>query len=68
MRHDSHYVDEIQQRRTHRSEEQFRSTLSSRTRSSRAVEIGDLTELSDSIKEKGVLEPLLVKPNPKAGN
>ncbi|NJM52795.1 MAG: ParB/RepB/Spo0J family partition protein, partial [Blastocatellia bacterium] len=26
------------------------------------VEIGDLTELTSSIKEKGVLEPLLVKP------
>jgi ParB family chromosome partitioning protein len=27
------------------------------------VEIGDLTELSSSIKQNGVLEPLLVKPN-----
>jgi ParB family chromosome partitioning protein len=31
------------------------------------VEIGDLTELTGSIKEKGVLEPLLVKPNRQAG-
>jgi ParB family chromosome partitioning protein len=27
------------------------------------VEIGDLTELTTSVKEKGVLEPLLVKPS-----
>src|SRR5919205_622757 len=31
------------------------------------VEIGDLTELTASIKEKGVLEPLLVKPAREPG-
>jgi ParB family chromosome partitioning protein len=31
------------------------------------VEIGDLTELTDSIREKGVLEPLLVKPSEVGG-
>jgi ParB family chromosome partitioning protein len=31
------------------------------------VEIGDLTELTSSIKEKGVLEPLLVKPSAIGG-
>jgi ParB family chromosome partitioning protein len=31
------------------------------------VEIGDLTELTASIKEKGVLEPLLVKPSKLSG-
>lgn len=61
MRHDFHYVEELN--RTNRpigkiipidqiepNPEQPRT------------EIGDLTELSNSIKEKGVLEPLLVKP------
>jgi ParB family chromosome partitioning protein len=31
------------------------------------VEIGDLTELTISVKEKGVLEPLLVKPSAQKG-
>lgn len=61
MRHDYHYVEELS--RAHRpvgkvieidriepNPEQPRT------------EIGDLTDLSASIKEKGVLEPLLVKP------
>lgn len=61
MRHDFHYVDELN--RTNRpigkiipidkiepNPEQPRT------------EIGDLTELAASIREKGVLEPLLVKP------
>lgn len=62
MRHDSHYVERIAARsrsigRTipidliHPNPEQPR------------VEFGDLTELTNSIREKGVLEPLLVKPN-----
>jgi ParB family chromosome partitioning protein len=61
MRHDYHYVEELS--RAHRpvgkvieidriepNPEQPRT------------EIGDLTDLSASIKEQGVLEPLLVKP------
>lgn len=61
MRHDSHYVDEISRQsraigktipisKIHPNPEQPRS------------EFGDLTDLSNSIREKGVLEPLLVKP------
>src|SRR2546422_2334434 len=62
MRHDAHYVEEL--------------TQSSATHVGRLIpidkldpnpdqprtEIGDLTELTLSIREKGVLEPLLVKP------
>lgn len=61
MRHDAHYVEEL--------------TRSSRTvgriipisqiepnPDQPRVEIGDLTDLTSSIKQKGVLEPLLVKP------
>lgn len=63
MRHDSHYVDQIA----------ARSRSVGRTISIEAIypnpeqprsEFGDLTDLSDSIREKGVLEPLLVKPKP----
>jgi ParB family transcriptional regulator, chromosome partitioning protein len=63
MRHDAHYVEELTQQ-------------SSTTYVGRLIpidkldpnpdqprtEIGDLTELTASISEKGVLEPLLVKP------
>ncbi len=61
MRHDAHYVEELA--RTHRSigrvipiEKIAPNPEQPRT------EIGDLTELTDSIKQNGVLEPLLVKP------
>src|SRR3982751_4091479 len=61
MRHDYHYVEEltrsnrpigkvIQIDRIEPNPEQPRH------------EFGDLTELTESIREKGVLEPLLVKP------
>jgi ParB family chromosome partitioning protein len=62
MRHDYHYVEELTRSnrpvgkiipidRIEPNPEQPR------------VEFGDLTELTESIREKGVLEPLLVKPN-----
>lgn len=62
MRHDFHYVEELSRAnrpvgkviaidRIEPNPEQPRS------------EFGDLSELTASIKEKGVLEPLLVKPN-----
>jgi ParB family chromosome partitioning protein len=61
MRHDAHYVEELA--RSHRSigsvipiEKIAPNPEQPRT------EIGDLTELTDSIKQNGVLEPLLVKP------
>ena len=61
MRHDAHYVEELA--RTQRSigkvipiEKIEPNPEQPRT------EIGDLTELTDSIKQNGVLEPLLVKP------
>lgn len=67
MRHDPHYIEEL---------------LGSKARTVGLViaidkiepnpeqprtEIGDLTDLTNSIKEKGVLEPLLVKPNRSTG-
>jgi ParB family chromosome partitioning protein len=61
MRHDSHYVDQIATRsrsvgRIIPIESVYPNPEQPRT------EFGDLTELTDSIREKGVLEPLLVKP------
>ncbi|MEQ1763653.1 MAG: ParB/RepB/Spo0J family partition protein [Pyrinomonadaceae bacterium] len=61
MRHDSHYVDQIASKsrsvgRTISIESIYPNPGQPRT------EFGDLTELTESIREKGVLEPLLVKP------
>ncbi len=62
MRHDSHYVEELA-----RSNRSFGKILPidkiEPNPDQPRTEIGDLTELTSSIKEKGVLEPLLVKPN-----
>lgn len=66
MRHDSHYVDEIATSvRTIGKTIQVHLIAPNPEQPRR--EIGDLTELANSITEKGVLEPLLVKPNPKIG-
>lgn len=62
MRHDSHYVEELA--RNYRSVGKIVpiNKIAPNPEQPR-VEIGDLTELSGSIKQNGVLEPLLVKPN-----
>lgn len=62
MRHDAHYVEEFA--RTTRSVGRVIpiNQIAPNPKQPR-VEIGDLTELSGSIKQNGVLEPLLVKPN-----
>lgn len=61
MRHDAHYVEELA--RTHRSIGKVIpiEKIAPNPEQPR-VEIGDLTELTESIKQNGVLEPLLVKP------
>ena len=66
MRHDSHYVEELSRPTRHIGRILSVKNLEPNPDQPR-VEIGDLTELSQSIKEKGVLEPILVKPN-KNGN
>lgn len=66
MRHDSHYVDEIATT-TRSIGKTIQIHLIAPNPEQPRREIGDLTELSNSIKEKGVLEPLLVKPDPKTG-
>lgn len=63
MRHDMHYVEELA--RGHRSVGKIIpiNKLEPNPEQPRS-EIGDLTELSGSIKQNGVLEPILVKPKP----
>lgn len=62
MRHDSHYVEELARSNRSVGKNIPISQIEPNPLQPR-VEIGDLTDLSSSIKEKGVLEPLLVKPN-----
>src|SRR3954471_4562277 len=63
MRHDSHYVEELASQspttigRLVNIDQLDPNPLQPR------VEIGDLTELISSVGERGVLEPLLVKPS-----
>ncbi len=66
MRHDSHYVEEFA--RANRSVgRKIQIDLIEPNPEQPRTDVGDLTELSGSIKEKGVLEPILVKPYPQAG-
>ena len=63
MRHDAHYVEELTQSNTttHVGRLIPIDKIDPNPDQPR-TEIGDLTELTASIREKGVLEPLLVKP------
>jgi ParB family transcriptional regulator, chromosome partitioning protein len=63
MRHDAHYVEELTQTNTttHVGRLVPIDKIDPNPDQPR-TEIGDLTDLTASIKEKGVLEPLLVKP------
>jgi ParB family chromosome partitioning protein len=64
MRHDSHYVEELLH--SHRSVGKVIPIDQIKPNPEQPrVEFGDLTELTASIREKGVLEPLLVKPKGK---
>lgn len=66
MRHDSHYVEELT-----RSNRSIGRTLPIEkiypNPEQPRVDIGDLKELASSIKQNGVLEPILVKPNKDDG-
>jgi len=61
MRHDSHYVDQIAAKSRSIGRTIPIATIFPNPEQPR-TEFGDLTELTESIREKGVLEPLLVKP------
>ncbi|MEP7039683.1 MAG: ParB/RepB/Spo0J family partition protein [Acidobacteriota bacterium] len=62
MRHDSHYVEEFAKMPNRSVGKIIPINQIEPNPDQPRVEIGDLTELAGSIKEKGVLEPLLVKP------
>ena len=63
MRHDSHYVEEFARTPNRSVGRIIQISQIEPNPDQPRVEIGDLTELAESIKQKGVLEPLLVKPN-----
>lgn len=67
MRHDAHYVEELAQHRPTPIGRMIALEKLDPNPEQPRVEIGDLTELTDSIREKGVLEPLLVKPTEAVG-
>jgi ParB family chromosome partitioning protein len=62
MRHDAHYVEEFAQKSRSVGRVIPINQIAPNPEQPR-VDIGDLTELSSSIEQNGVLEPLLVKPN-----
>src|SRR5438067_669234 len=62
MRHDAHYVEELTQTKTTHVGRMLPIDKLDANPDQPRREIGDLTDLTASIKEKGVLEPLLVKP------
>jgi ParB family chromosome partitioning protein len=62
MRHDAHYVEELTQTKTTHVGRMLPIDNLDANPDQPRREIGDLSELTASIKEKGVLEPLLVKP------
>jgi ParB family chromosome partitioning protein len=62
MRHDAHYVEELSQHRPTQIGRMIGVDKLDPNPEQPRVEFGDLSELTASIAEKGVLEPLLVKP------
>ncbi len=63
MRHDAHYVDELSHQRPTPVGRLIAVDLIDPNPEQPRVEIGNLEELIASVKDKGVLEPLLVKPS-----
>ena len=67
MRHDAHYVEELSSQSPAAIGRMISVEQLDPNPEQPRVEIGDLTELTTSVKEKGVLEPLLVKPSSQKG-
>jgi ParB family transcriptional regulator, chromosome partitioning protein len=67
MRHDAHYVEELSQHRPAPVGRMIALDKLDPNPEQPRVDFGDLGELTSSIAEKGVLEPLLVKPSPSTG-
>lgn len=67
MRHDAHYVEELSQHQPVAVGRMIPLDKIDPNPQQPRTEFGDLTELTSSIAEKGVLEPLLVKPSKQTG-
>ncbi|MDQ2977454.1 MAG: ParB/RepB/Spo0J family partition protein [Acidobacteriota bacterium] len=67
MRHDAHYVEELSQHQPAAIGRMIALGKIDPNPEQPRTEFGDLTELTASIAEKGVLEPLLVKPSRSNG-
>jgi ParB family chromosome partitioning protein len=67
MRHDAHYVEELSVYRPVPIGRLIAIDQIDPNPEQPRVEIGDLDDLTASIKEKGILEPLLVKPSKNSG-
>lgn len=67
MRHDAHYVEELSQQQPAAVGRMIAVDKIDPNPEQPRTEFGDLTELTASIAEKGVLEPLLVKPSRSNG-
>lgn len=67
MRHDAHYVEELAGQRPLPVGRFIAVESLEPNPEQPRVEIGDLSELTASIRDKGVLEPLLVRPSEKMG-
>src|SRR6267378_256449 len=67
MRHDAHYVEELSQHQPATVGRMVPIDKIDPNPEQPRTEFGDLTELTASIAEKGVLEPLLVKPSRSTG-
>jgi ParB family chromosome partitioning protein len=67
MRHDAHYVEELSQHQPAAVGRMINLDKIDPNPEQPRTDFGDLTELTASIAEKGVLEPLLVKPSRSTG-
>lgn len=67
MRHDRHYVEELESLRGGPIGRMIPIDRLEPNPSQPRVEFGQLDELVDSIREKGILEPLLVRPSEVGG-
>ena len=67
MRHDAHYVEELVQHQPAPLGRMISVDKIDPNPEQPRTEFGDLSELTSSIAEKGVLEPLLVKPSRVTG-
>lgn len=61
MRHDAHYVEELSRRSSEQVGAMLPMSLIEANPDQPRMNMGNIRELADSIREKGVLEPILVR-------